>query len=288
MEERTQRNTGSSNGNGTGGGRDGRAGEVLELLYRRASVRAFADRQVEREKRDAVIRAALRAPTAGDLTAYSIIEVREQAKKDRLAVICDNQPFIARTPLLLLFLADYQKLYDIFRTVGLEQELEREGRRLRTPGPGELMLGMSDALVAAQNAVIAAEALGLGSCYIGDIFENYEEHCRMFALPEYAFPASLLCIGYPKGQYPPERPTPRCDAASVHFVDQYRRLSEDELRHMYDPVVKGRFPGGRLPEGFASMGEYVFRKKYDSDFLREMERSLFEAMKPWMERWSAE
>ncbi len=261
---------------------------VHELLRRRASVRAFSDRAVEEDKRTTIIEAAHRAPTAGNLSAYSIIEVREQEKKNRLAVTCDNQPFIARSPLVLLFLADYQKLYDLFRASGVEERGADKGGKLRTPGPGELMLGLSDALIAAQNAVIAAEDLGLASCYIGDILEHYEEHRDLFSLPDYAFPATLLCIGYPKGSYPPETPTPRCDKRTLHFTDEYRRLTEEELHHMYDPVIEKRFPGGQLPEGIDSMGEYIYRKKYNSEFLREMERSLFEAMKPWMKRWNAE
>jgi nitroreductase len=251
-------------------------------------VRAFDDRQVEDEKRKAVVEAALRAPTAGNLSAYTVIEVCEQEKKDRLAVTCDNQPFIARSPLVLLFLADYQRIFDLFRSEGLEERLQDEGRELRSPGPGELMLGMSDALIAAQNAVIAAEALGLGSCYIGDILEHYEEHRQLFDLPDYVFPATLLCIGYPKGEYPPAEPTPHCRANAVWHIDRYRRLSKEELGRMYDPVIRRRFPGGELPGDVDSMGEYIYRRKYDSDFLREMERSLFAAMRPWMKRWNAE
>lgn len=261
--------------------------ETLKLLHRRASVRAFADSEVEDEKRNEVLRCARRAPTAGNLSAYSIIEVRQQEKKERLAVSCDHQPFIARSPLLLLFLADYQKVYDLLRLAGMEARCREEGRALRTPGPGELMLGISDALIAAQNAVVAAEALGLGSCYIGDILEHYEEHRELFSLPDYVFPVSLLCIGYPKGTYPPAHATPHAEADTIVFTDEYRRLSEEELQRMYDPVIEGRFPGGTLPRGIDSMGQYIFEKKYDSDFLREMERSLGVAMQAWMKRWNA-
>ena len=50
-------------------------------------------------------------------------------------------------------------------------------------------------MIAAQNAVIAAESLGIGLDYIGDIVENYEYHQKLFELPEYVLPISLLCWG---------------------------------------------------------------------------------------------
>lgn len=72
-----------------------------------------------------------------------------------------------------------------------------------------LMLASCDAFIAAQNSVIAAESLGLGSCYIGDIMENYEIHQEMFNLPEYTFPITMLCFGYPVGDYTGRQITPR-------------------------------------------------------------------------------
>ena len=68
---------------------------------------------------------------------------------------------------------------------------ERYGRRIL------LFLACCDALIAAQTAVIAAESLGIGTCYIGDIMENYEEHEELFGLPKYVFPIRLICFGYP-------------------------------------------------------------------------------------------
>ena len=57
----------------------------------------------------------------------------------------------------------------------------------RKPGAGDLMLAVTDAAIAAQNAVVAAESFGIGSCYIGDIMENCEEQRRLLKLPEYVF-----------------------------------------------------------------------------------------------------
>jgi nitroreductase len=63
----------------------------------------------------------MRAPTAGNLMLYSIIEVEDQALKERLALTCDNQPFIAKAPWVLIFVADYQKWIDLFEHCRVDQ-----------------------------------------------------------------------------------------------------------------------------------------------------------------------
>ena len=167
--------------------------EAMELLLNRKSVRAYEDREISEEVKGQILAAALRAPTAGNMTLYSIIEVRDQVVKKTLVRTCDNQPFIARAPLVLLFLADYQRWMDYFLTSGVEQICEDQGRAVRRPQEGDLILACCDALIAAQTAVVAAESLGVGSCYIGDIMENYKEHRDLFDLPRYVFPISLIC-----------------------------------------------------------------------------------------------
>ncbi len=173
---------------------------VMDVLLSRKSVRAYEDRPIPEEVRAELLHAAMRAPTAGAMMLYSIIDVREQRAKDILARTCDNQPFIATAPLVLLFLADYQRWFDYFLVSGVEEWCERRGEAMRTPEEGDLMLACCDALIAAQSAVIAAESLGLGSCYIGDIMENCEAHRELFDLPAYTFPIALVCFGYPTEQ----------------------------------------------------------------------------------------
>ena len=88
--------------------------QTIQELYERKSVRAYEERPIEPEKKEMVIQAAIQAPSAGNMTLYSIIDVTDQKLKDTLAVTCDNQPFIAKAPMVLVFCADYRKLYDLF------------------------------------------------------------------------------------------------------------------------------------------------------------------------------
>jgi len=94
---------------------------VIQTILSRKSVRAYENKPIEADIKSVIIQAALRAPTAGNMMLYSIIEVDDQNKKKSLAKTCDNQPFIAKAPLVLLFLADYQRWYDYFVYSGVEE-----------------------------------------------------------------------------------------------------------------------------------------------------------------------
>src|SRR5512139_4334477 len=95
--------------------------QVMDVLLKRKSVRAYEKREISAEVRAEILKATLRAPTAGNLMLYSIIEVTDQQIKDRLAITCDNQPFIARAPMVWLFLADCQRWFDYFLVSGVEE-----------------------------------------------------------------------------------------------------------------------------------------------------------------------
>ncbi|HWQ11134.1 MAG TPA: nitroreductase family protein [Holophaga sp.] len=248
---------------------------TLDVIERRKSVRAYEPRPIGREQRDAIIHAALRAPTAGNQMLYTILEIEDQAIKDRLAVTCDHQPFIAKAPLVMVFLADYQRWFDFFRASGVEDLCRRTGTPFRKPQPGDLMLAISDALVAAQTAVLAAESMGIGSCYIGDVMENYEVHRDLLKLPDFAFPIAMLCFGFPTEQQQQRTRPTRYPEDLVVFKNAYRRLGAEELAAMEAPQAAAAQGEG------ANTGQRMFLRKYASDFMLEMNRSVREALKPW-------
>ena len=165
--------------------------EIIRSLYDRKSVRVFEDRPIEEEVKQAILASAIQAPTAGNMALYTILDITDPEIKDKLAVSCDNQPFIATAPMVLVFCADYRRWYDVFC---------KYVPKVRKPDMGDLFLAEADTLIAAQNAVVAAHSFGLGSCYIGDITENYEYHKELLNLPKYVVPAAMLCIGYPTTQ----------------------------------------------------------------------------------------
>lgn len=249
---------------------------VLDTLEHRSSTRAFARDDDDRpvavtdEQRAAILHAASRAPSAGAMMMYSIVSIRERATLDRLADLCDHQPMIAKAPWALIFVVDYAKWIDLFEHVGcFEPEfVERTGKApRRAPGLG-------DFAIAAQDAVIAAEALGLGSCYIGDVIENAEEVAELLDLPPYTMPLSMLIIGTPRK----ERPAIAHPVVNLVHEERYCRADAAtmdaqvaEMDAMFRPHA--REVGERVVD--------IYTRKHTSPFMAEMSRS----MEWWFKNW---
>lgn len=231
--------------------------ETIKLLMERKSMRVFEDKPIPAEIKDAIIAAAMRAPTGGNSMFYSILDVTNQGLKDKLAVTCDNQPFIATAPLVLIFLADRRRWMKKFEQAGCEN--------IDKPELSDLILSTSDAVIAAHASCVAADSLGLGSCYIGDIVENWEQHKEMFDLPEYVAPVCMLVYGYPTEQQL-KRPQPsRFPKDMIVFENKYHDLTEDELKdYMTDEKAKA-----------------YYNRKIVADFSIEMVRSMKEIFKNW-------
>jgi FMN reductase (NADPH)/FMN reductase [NAD(P)H] len=244
---------------------------TLELLENRCSTRTYATTPITDAEKDAILHAAFRAPTGGNMMPYSIIDVADQALKDRLAVTCDDQPFIAKAPWVLIFVADFQKWIDLFASDDVASLASIE-----TPGLGDLLMACADALIAAQNAVVAAESLGIGSCYIGDILENGEEHAELLGLPPHTLPVAMLCLGRPAA---PRPVAPRYTKHVVH-TNRYHRLDAAELAEVSADLQRMHAPHG-LPPGARTYAQAIYERKYVSDFMIEMNRSVTW----WLERW---
>jgi len=259
MDEKTQKN------------------QILESLKNRRTIRAYDPKPLSQDEIDTIIQGAMRAPTAGNLMMYSIIQVSDQKLKDKLVKTCDNQPHIAKAPLVLLFLADMQRWWDYFKVSKVKEKCEEIGKEFQTPQESDLLLACCDALIAAQNSVIAAEALGIGSCYIGDIMENYEIHREMFNLPKWVFPITLLCYGHPKGDKNKIPLTTRFPQKFILFTNQYSRLSENDFKDM----LKNDTRRIVIKEA-KNMGQQLYLGKLGADYSVEMRRSVKAALNEWL------
>ena len=231
--------------------------ETIRQLIARKSVRVFEQTPIPSAVKEAILTAAVHAPTAGNQQLYTILDITDPELKQQLSESCDHQPFIATAQMVLIFLADCRKWYQAFQTSGCAP---------RRPGAGDLLLAVSDANIAAQNAVTAAESFGIGSCYIGDIMENCETHRRMLKLPGYVFPAAMLVFGYPTGQQKEREKPQRVSMKHVVHENAYRDMEADELEEMFEPRCGAK--------GYAAWMQAFCQRKYNSDFSREMTRSV--------------
>jgi nitroreductase/FMN reductase (NADPH)/FMN reductase [NAD(P)H] len=242
---------------------------ILRSLYERKSVRAYTERELSEETVQTILAAAAQAPSPGNQQLYTIIRVTDADLKRRLSVSCDNQPFIEKAKLVLVFCADCLKWYKAFREGGCEP---------RRPDVGDLLLAVCDANIAAQNAVVAAESLGVGSCYIGDIMENIETQREILGLPELVFPAAMLVFGYPTEQQKERIKPKRAELRYIVSEDSYHRLSREELKQM---LLKNC-----CEETYDGWIAAFCKRKYNSDFSREMTRSVREYLKQFKDRKS--
>ena len=245
---------------------------ISEVIKNRTSLRVYDDRMIEDQDLEKILEAASLAPTAGNQQLYSIIVIKSQETKDKLSESCDHQPFIAKAPVLLLFVSDQKKWFDYYQLEGCKEFSEREpGLFWEAPNESDLMLSIEDTMIAAQNAVLMAESLGIGSCYIGDILENYEFHKELFDLPDYVVPISLVCLGYYKeGHKRVHRK--RFDQKYVVFEEKYRELSDEELKEMFAERAAGFV---KTPTSSAeNFAQAFYRRKTGAACSKEMKRSV--------------
>ena len=240
--------------------------EIIRSLYARKSVRVFEDRPVEEAVKKAILEAAIQAPSAGNMALYTILDITDPEKKACLAKSCDDQPFIATAPMVLIFCADSRRWYDTFC---------RHVPEVRKPGMGDLFLAEADAIIAAQNAVVAAQSLGLGSCYIGDITENFEYHQKLLNLPRYVVPAAMLVMGWPTQQQKDRTKPARFRVEDMVHENGYSMEKSGRM----DAMLTSQ--NGKEGE---ELTDYIVRfcdRKWNSEFSREMSRSCTEMVKDW-------
>ncbi|MBQ3010306.1 MAG: nitroreductase family protein [Oscillospiraceae bacterium] len=236
--------------------------ETIRQLHARKSVRVYTDREITAEEKRAILEAAVQAPTAGNQQLYTILDITDRSLKEALVKTCDDQPMIAEAKMVLIFCADCKKWYDAYLATDCNP---------RKPGVGDLLLAVCDTVIAAQNAVTAAESLGIGSCYIGDVMENCEQQRELLQLPEYVMPVGMVIFGYPTEQ---QKHRPKPERVAMEYIvheNGYKPMDDKTLEEMWTPR------GG--VKGYTEWMQAFCNRKYNSDFSKEMTRSVAEYLK---------
>ena len=148
----------------------------------------------------------------------------------------------------------------------------------RKPQCGDLSVACADTYIAAQNAVVAAWSMGIGSCYIGDIKEHYEDQCQLLNLPPYTAPVCMLCFGYPTQQQLQRQKPQRFAIEDVVFENSYHRMSRQELEEMFQ---KREQAAGKKQVDVPAMIEAMMQRKWNSPYSRERMRSVAAMLENW-------
>jgi nitroreductase len=197
--------------------------EAIRLLIERSSCRSFSDQKISEEVMNLVLEAGIHAATGGNLQPYSIIKIEDEKTKQKLATLNEDQMFIAVAPVNLVFCIDWHR---IERWAELEAAPFSANRSFR-----HFWISFQDTVIAAQNICTAADALGLGSVYVGTVLECFREIKTLLNLPQGVFPVVLLSLGYPKVRPLPKRKLP---VAVIVHDEVYKELSDDQLRDAFE------------------------------------------------------
>jgi FMN reductase [NAD(P)H] len=217
-----------------------------ELLMRRRSIRSFEDRPVPPELLDALLDAAVNAPSGGNIQPISVVVVEGPDDRAELASMVGGQPWVANAPLSLIFCIDFHRVKRWAGMFGVEFLGERS--------VGTFLIAYADLMCAAQSVVILAESEGLGSVYVGTIQSSIGAAREHFEMPEDVVPLMVLSLGYPK-RAPGNIPklgrdamvhrgrylVPTDEEVSEAFESKYGRIDDDidtYLERAYVEVVE--------------------------------------------------
>ncbi|MDU9391804.1 NADPH-dependent oxidoreductase [Pseudomonas sp. zfem002] len=201
---------------------------IIEHLLNHRSLRSYADRPLPAGTLETLVAAAQSAATSSNLQAWSVIEVRDPQRRARLAALANNQAHIVQAPLFLVWLADFSRAQRI---------ADAQDIQLQAPAYFDsLLVGSIDAALAAQNAVVAAEALGLGTVYIGALRNDLQAVIDELQLPPLVYPVFGLCVGYAATQTAIKPRLPQ--AVTVHR-DTYQvdAQQEPQLIRQYEALA---------------------------------------------------
>ncbi|MCJ7992800.1 oxygen-insensitive NADPH nitroreductase [Priestia sp. OVS21] len=195
---------------------------TLELLHKHTSIRSFTNQPLTEEQRDAIFKAANQTSSFSLLQVVSIIRITDSDLRKKVTQLSGNQPYIDDAAEFWIFCADFNRNHQIAPKVDLDYI-------------DYLLIGSFDAGLMAQNALTAAESMGLGGVYIGGVRINIAELTEVLNLPKYVVPLVGLCIGHPAGEKPGLKP--RLPQSMVMFDNQYQPLDEEKLA-IYDQQMR--------------------------------------------------
>jgi nitroreductase len=205
------------------GGRD-----VLRTLLGHRSVRDYSTSPIGDETLGLLLAAAQSAASSSNLQLWSVVAIEDPERKRAVSELAGRQRHIVDCPLFLAWIAD------LHRTAVLA-----EARKIPHEGLDFLemfVMAVVDAALAAQNAVVAAESLGLGTVYIGGLRNHPEQLAELLRLPPMSFAVFGLCVGWPDRKA--EVVKPRLPQNVVLHRETYRASAPSDGIDEYDAVME--------------------------------------------------
>ena len=202
--------------------------DVYSLMMRRRSIRDFKEQEIPESIVEQFVAVASAAPSGGNIQPLSVILVRDAVGRERLAELSGGQPWVRKAPLSMIFCLDFFRIKKWAELCQTEFQGEK--------ALNHFLIAYADLMAAAQNVVIFAESLGLGSVYIGSVQNEIDEMRTYYEIPEYVLPLMVLCLGYPKST---PQGIPKLKKEVILHQEKYRKPDDDEIRKAFDDKYGG-------------------------------------------------
>ncbi len=201
--------------------------ETIELMLNHRSIRKFTEQPISEEQLHSIIASAQMASSSSHVQAYSVIRVTDLSKRERLAILTSNQRYVADSPVFLVWCAD------LYRNQ-VAYSLHDDPNHASLHTAENMIVATVDAALAAQNAALAAESMGMGIVYIGGIRNQIREVTELLELPERVFPIFGMCIGFPDQEVGIK---PRLPMEAILHHDKYDISQVSNLLESYDQTM---------------------------------------------------
>lgn len=235
--------------------------DTLEILISHRSIRRYTVDPLPEGSLDLLVAAAQSASTSSNLQTWSVVAVEDAERKNRLAALAGNQRCIERCPTFLVWLCDLDRMLDMSAKMS---------RPVIGPHYLEMMLvGVIDATLAAQNAMVAAESLGLGAVYIGGIRNHPQQVAAELCLPSNVFAAFGMCVGVPDPKFSTDV-KPRLPPRAVLHHEQYDLSQRHAAIDEYVPRLEEFQREQGMP--VASWIDLVLKRVVDEEALHGRDR----------------
>lgn len=196
--------------------------QTIETILNHRSVREFTPEAVSSEDLQNILKAACNGSTLGNMQLFSIIVTQDKEMMQKMAPAHFNQPIATNAPLILTFCADFHRFNKYCEYRGAETEAYSNLQAYQW--------AVTDALIAAQNACVAAESLGLGLCWLGTITFNVDKFVEMLKLPKHVVPVACVAIGHPARI--PEM-TDKLPYQTLVHNEVYQDYDEERINQVY-------------------------------------------------------
>jgi Nitroreductase len=233
--------------------------QTIDLICRHASVRHFADVKLTDEQCQAILESARATSSSSFLQMVSIIRVRDPQLRVELSRLAGDQPYVASAAEFWVFCADFARNLQI-------------APQARLGFADQLLMGSIDCGLMAQNALTAAESLGLGGVFIGGIRNSPDAVTALLKLPEHVIPLVGLCIGVPAQQVECK---PRLPLSLLVHEDGYQAVLDREQLAEYDR---------KMEHYYASRSSNTKQQSWSSQVRQILEKERRPFMLPYLQR----